>query len=1121
MNNLQIQIILNSVDKATAPIKAIAGRAEALAEKVKHAQKALSGLDKTKNLAEKFKALRNETNSYAKALDTAKANSKQLQSAVDSNTAKFNSITGKLGNATQQLNKHKEEVIRLKSVYNNMSIPLAKGMGFKSFNDARSSIARQIETQKKAIKDSNEQIKKLKSERKATEQAVKSTTKALDGEKETINKINKEYKPHVEQLKKIQEQLHKAGFSTKHFAQSEKQLSADIEKANNKLAKHQRILALVERAQARFARIKAPISSALNTGRNIAGVGVQASIGGQQIMQPIISMGRGVVGMAQVAGKFEQFQSVLEVTEGSSEKAKKSFDWVKKFAVDTPANLDEAMEAFVRLRAYGMDPTNGLLQTLGDTASAMGKPVMQAVEAIADAVTGENERLKEFGIKGSAIKGTKFIEYTYTDKNGKQQSARVDKNNRKQIEETLKRIWNEKYSGAMEKQSKTLLGIWAKLDDVWASFQMKIMENGAFDWIKDKLQFLLKKFDELEQNGELKKWAKDIGTVINEVIQGLWDFGKTVFEAVKWLAQFASQNKGAIATIVKFTAIAGVALMALAPLLFTLSLVAPVLQVLGSTFLWVGKVAITAILGIGKAMLANPILAVIALIIGALVYLWQNWDEVKAKLIEGWNWLSEQAGQIWQNIVNSVTEKWNVLSAKVGEITNSVGEFFREKWEGITDTAKNFGSNMMNKLKDGVLESFKNVQQAISSTVDWIKEKLGFSKDTEKQIEQTKQNIANVTNNAENNVPNINKWSGGYAGNGGKFEPKGIFHGGEYVMTKEATSRLGVNTLNALNYGKQALIAGRLGLSVATAAPVQVDTRAPIKWVIDNMPGAKIVERAKQSRNEETNKVIKSGSITERTLDALSDWNMYSSGGYTGNGGKYQPMGIVHGGEYVMTKEATSRLGVNTLNALNYGKQALIAGRLGLSVATAAPVQVDTRAPIKWVIDNMPGAKIVERAKQSRNEETNKVIKSGSITERTLDALSDWNMYSSGGYTGNGGKYQPMGIVHGGEYVMTKEATSRLGINTLNALNYGKQALIAGGLGISVATATPVQVDTRAPISTRPVMTQSSQPMSVNITIHAAQGMDERAIAQQVAKEIQRIENQRQARARSSMWDRA
>ena len=41
MNNLQIQIILNSVDKATAPIKAIAGRAEALAEKSETCSKSI------------------------------------------------------------------------------------------------------------------------------------------------------------------------------------------------------------------------------------------------------------------------------------------------------------------------------------------------------------------------------------------------------------------------------------------------------------------------------------------------------------------------------------------------------------------------------------------------------------------------------------------------------------------------------------------------------------------------------------------------------------------------------------------------------------------------------------------------------------------------------------------------------------------------------------------------------------------------------------------------------------------------------------------------------------------------------------------------------------------------
>lgn len=47
--------------------------------------------------------------------------------------------------------------------------------------------------------------------------------------------------------------------------------------------------------------------------------------------------------------------------------------------------------------------------------------------------------------------------------------------------------------------------------------------------------------------------------------------------------------------------------------------------------------------------------------------------------------------------------------------------------------------------------------------------------------------------------------------------------------------------------------------------------------------------------------------------------------------------------------------------------------------------------------------------------------------------------FAVGGYTGDGGKYTPAGIVHKGEYVITKEATARLGLDYLNYLNYGKQ----------------------------------------------------------------------------------
>ena len=43
----------------------------------------------------------------------------------------------------------------------------------------------------------------------------------------------------------------------------------------------------------------------------------------------------------------------------------------------------------------------------------------------------------------------------------------------------------------------------------------------------------------------------------------------------------------------------------------------------------------------------------------------------------------------------------------------------------------------------------------------------------------------------------------------------------------------------------------------------------------------------------------------------------FSEGGYTGDGGKYQPAGVVHRGEYVMSKEATSRIGVGNLEAMH------------------------------------------------------------------------------------------------------------------------------------------------------------------------------------------------------------
>lgn len=54
--------------------------------------------------------------------------------------------------------------------------------------------------------------------------------------------------------------------------------------------------------------------------------------------------------------------------------------------------------------------------------------------------------------------------------------------------------------------------------------------------------------------------------------------------------------------------------------------------------------------------------------------------------------------------------------------------------------------------------------------------------------------------------------------------------------------------------------------------------------------------------------------------------------------------------------------------------------------------------------------------------------------------------FATGGFTGFGGKYQPAGIVHGGEYVFSKRAVDRVGVGTLDAMHKRAKGYAEGGL---------------------------------------------------------------------------
>lgn len=64
-------------------------------------------------------------------------------------------------------------------------------------------------------------------------------------------------------------------------------------------------------------------------------------------------------------------------------------------------------------------------------------------------------------------------------------------------------------------------------------------------------------------------------------------------------------------------------------------------------------------------------------------------------------------------------------------------------------------------------------------------------------------------------------------------------------------------------------------------------------------------------------------------------------------------------------------------------------------------------------------------------------------------------LFSDGGYTGDGGKYQPAGIVHAGEYVFSQDAVRRIGVDSLETLHdAASHGYAAGGLVDQVVAST-------------------------------------------------------------------
>lgn len=205
--------------------------------------------------------------------------------------------------------------------------------------------------------------------------------------------------------------------------------------------------------------------------------------------------------------EFAKYEAVLRNTLQSQEKAAAAMKMLQRLAADTPGSLQEWTEAYIKLVNRGIKPTTAELTNIGDLAASQGKSVDQLIEAILDAMTGENERLKEFGIKAS--KNGNTVKYTFRGVTTEVQNT--------------------------EEAIKSYLLSLGKLDGISGSMatQMKELE-GMESNFKDTLDNLWNKMGKRVE-GFFKKglsWATDFVSDITKVMEPLSDTFEDQMEKV-------------------------------------------------------------------------------------------------------------------------------------------------------------------------------------------------------------------------------------------------------------------------------------------------------------------------------------------------------------------------------------------------------------------------------------------------------------------------------------------------------------------------------------------------------------------------------------------------------------
>ena len=237
----------------------------------------------------------------------------------------------------------------------------------------------------------------------------------------------------------------------------------------------------------------------------------------------------------------------------------------------------------------------------------------------------------------------------------------------------------------------------------FTTFRDEVANSTAFQTLQDVFQGVADKFtalrDNLTESGFLDD-AKQVFTDIKDAVLGI-DFNKLVEDVGAFLEKWAPLIAGIAAGIAAFQIITGAiaawnAIMAAAQtIMFLVSNAGTIMAVVMGAINWPIVLLVAAIAGL----------------VAAGVWLYQNWETVSA-----------QASAIWGSISSYLSGLWSGLSSWASGIFSGIASTISGAWNGINSTT----SNIWNGVKSTISNAMDGAKNAVKNAIDAIKGFFNF-----------------------------------------------------------------------------------------------------------------------------------------------------------------------------------------------------------------------------------------------------------------------------------------------------------------------------------------------------------------------------------------------------------